>query len=69
MAIEDFSRPELKSVTISVTYHRTCLVIAKDGDNLEEVVREQVRLPNSPSVDPSEWSEDEMCVIENKEIF
>ena len=60
--------PSLKSVTVSVTYHRTCIVIARDTDNLEEVVREQIKLPNNPSVDISDWSEDEFCVIENKEV-
>ena len=59
---------ELKSVTISVTYSRTCLVVADDFENLEEAVRSQIKMPNNPSVDISDWSEDEFCVLENKEF-
>ena len=65
MVIDTSGTTSLRSVTVSVTYHRTCLVIAKATENLEEAVREQIKLPNNPSVDISDWSEDEFCVIEN----
>lgn len=54
----------VKAVMVSVTYHRNCFVIVDDEEDIEDAVREQVRMPNDPMLDPSEWSEDEFAVIE-----
>lgn len=48
---------------VSVTYHRTCLIVAGDNDNLQEAVRQQLNM-DAPSLDTSEWSEDEFSVID-----
>lgn len=57
----------IKAVMVSVTYHRNCFVIVDDPDaDLEQVVREQIMMPNNPNVDISEWSEDEFAVIEHE---
>lgn len=59
----------IKAVTVSVTYHRNCLVVVdEDDDNIEEQVRNQIRMPGDPILDPSEWSEDEFAVIVNDDI-
>lgn len=53
----------LQAVTVSVTYHRNCFVVVDGFEDLEEAVRQQVRMPGDPMLDPSEWSEDELAVI------
>ena len=53
-----------KAVTVSVTYHRSCLIITDGFENLEEAVRRQLKMPEAYSEDPSEWYEDEFVVIE-----
>lgn len=56
----------IKAVMVSVTYHRNCFIVT-DGfelESLEELVRKQIRMPNDPLLDPSEWSEDEFTVLE-----
>ena len=59
----------IKAVTVSVTYHRNCLVVVdEDDDNIEEQVRKQIRMPGDPMLDPSEWSEDEFAVIVNDDF-
>ena len=59
----------IKAVTVSVTYHRNCLVVIdEDDDNIEEQVRKQIRMPGDPMLDPSEWSEDEFAVIVNDDF-
>lgn len=59
----------IKAVTVSVTYHRNCLVVVdEDDDNIEEQVRNQIRMPGDPMLDPSEWSEDEFAVIVNDDF-
>lgn len=59
----------IKAVTVSVTYHRNCLVVVdEDCDNIEEQVRKQIRMPGDPMLDPSEWSEDEFAVIVNDDF-
>lgn len=59
----------IKAVTVSVTYHRNCLVVVdEDDDNIEEQVRKQIRMPGDPMLDQSEWSEDEFAVIVNEDI-
>lgn len=59
----------LKAVTVSVTYHRNCFVVVDNMTdyNIKDVVREQIKMPNNPSVDISDWSEDEFEVIEDDE--
>lgn len=54
----------LKAVMVSVTYHRNCFIIVNEGEDLETAVREQIRMPGDPLLDPSEWSEDEFAVID-----
>lgn len=53
-----------KAVTVSVTYHRSCLIITDGFENLEEATRKQLKIPELISEDPSEWYEDEFVVIE-----
>lgn len=68
MEYSDLHQKEIHSVTVSVTYHRNCLVVVGRDDNLEDAVREQIRMPGDPMLDPSEWSEDEFAVIDNTEF-
>lgn len=66
MALNQPQPPKtIKAVMVSVTYHRNCYVIVDGFEDLEEAVRSQIRMPNDPLLDPSEWSEDEFAVIEN----
>lgn len=53
-----------KAVTVSVTYHRSCLVLTDGFESLEEAVRRQLKLPEMTICDPDEWFEDEFVVIE-----
>lgn len=56
----------IKAVMVSVTYHRNCFIVTDgfESESLEELVRKQIRMPNDPLLDPSEWSEDEFTVLE-----
>lgn len=53
-----------KAVTVSVTYHRNCLIITDGFESLEKAAREQLNLTEMFPEDPSEWYEDEFVVIE-----
>ena len=52
-----------KAVTVSVTYHRSCLIYTDGFEDLEEATRRQLNLKDMFSDDPSEWYEDEFVVI------
>lgn len=56
---------QVKAVTVSVTYHRNCYIVVDGFENVEDAARRQLRMPNDPFLDPSEWLEDEFTVIEN----
>lgn len=53
-----------RAVTVSVTYHRSCLVLTDGFENIEDAVRRQMKFPDPIAYDPDEWFEDEFVVIE-----